>query len=146
VSALAESVSREPAKFGDCTNERFCNKSSMRWFTGILALQKGIVLAVRLAIYFCNADRLRQSLHRRSGHRRPGGGAQGRRLRAIYHEKSSGGRWDRPELHRLLDQLRKGDVLVVWKLDWLSRSLREVMTIMERLAEGTAGFRRTTSC
>jgi hypothetical protein len=42
----------------------------------------------------------------------------------IYHEKASGGRWDRPELHRLLDHLRKGDVLVVWKLDRLSRSLR----------------------
>jgi DNA invertase Pin-like site-specific DNA recombinase len=39
----------------------------------------------------------------------------------IYKEKASGGRWDRPELHRLLDQLRKGDVLVVWKLDRLSR-------------------------
>ena len=35
----------------------------------------------------------------------------------IFREKASGGRWDRPELHRLLDQLRKGDVLVVWKLD-----------------------------
>ena len=40
----------------------------------------------------------------------------------IYREKASGGRWDRPELHRLLDQLRNGDVLVVWKLDRLSRS------------------------
>jgi predicted site-specific integrase-resolvase len=30
-----------------------------------------------------------------------------------YREKASGGRWDRPELHRLLDQIRKGDVLVV---------------------------------
>jgi integrase len=36
----------------------------------------------------------------------------------------------RPELHRLLDQLRKGDVLVVWKLDLLSRSLVDVLTIM----------------
>ena len=53
----------------------------------------------------------------------------------IYREKASGGRWDRPELHRLLDQLRKGDVLVVWKLDRLSRSLCDVLTIMERLAE-----------
>src|ERR1700704_6095767 len=56
----------------------------------------------------------------------------------IYREKASGGRWDRPELHRLLDQLRKGDVLVVWKLDRLSRSLRDVLTIMERLAEAKA--------
>ncbi len=62
----------------------------------------------------------------------------------IYREKASGGRWDRPELHRLLDQLRKGDVLVVWKLDRLSRSLRDVLTIMERLGESRAGFRSLT--
>src|SRR5437764_8863818 len=60
----------------------------------------------------------------------------------IYREKASGGRWDRPELHRLLDHLRKGDVLVVWKLDRLSRSLRDVLTIMERLGDAKAGFRR----
>jgi len=62
----------------------------------------------------------------------------------IYREKASGGRWDRPELHRLLDQLRKGDVLVVWKLDRLSRSLRDVLTIMEHLRESSAGFRSVT--
>src|ERR1051325_2238153 len=62
----------------------------------------------------------------------------------IYREKASGGRWDRPELHRLLDQLRKRDVLVVWKLDRLSRSLRDVLTIMERLGEAEAGFRSLT--
>lgn len=39
----------------------------------------------------------------------------------LFREKASGGRWDRPELQRLLDQLRKSDVLVVWKLDRLSR-------------------------
>ena len=62
----------------------------------------------------------------------------------IYREKASGGRWDRPELHRLLDQLREADVLVVWKLDRLSRSLRDVLTIMERLTEAKAGFRSLT--
>jgi len=62
----------------------------------------------------------------------------------IYREKASGGRWDRPELQRLLDQLRKADVLVVWKLDRLSRSLRDVLTIMERLGEAQAGFRSLT--
>src|SRR5216683_358245 len=46
----------------------------------------------------------------------------------IYREKASGGRWDRLELHRLLDQLRKGDVL----------------TIMERLGDSGAGFRSLT--
>src|SRR5450432_4207908 len=62
----------------------------------------------------------------------------------IYREKASGGRWDRPELHRLLDQLRKSDVLVVWKLDRLSRSLRDVLMIMERLWGAGAGFRSLT--
>src|SRR5437763_4689063 len=62
----------------------------------------------------------------------------------IYREKASGGRWHRPELHRLLDQLRKGHVLVVWKLDRLSRSLRDVLTIIERLGEAGAGFRSLT--
>src|SRR5271169_4836119 len=62
----------------------------------------------------------------------------------IYREKASGGRWDRPELHRLLDQLRKGDVLVVWKLDRLSRSLKDVLTLMEKIALAGAGFRSLT--
>jgi DNA invertase Pin-like site-specific DNA recombinase len=66
------------------------------------------------------------------------------RCERIYREKASGERLDRPELHRLLDQLRKGDVLVVWKLDRLSRSLRDVLTIMERLGEAKAGFRSLT--
>jgi DNA invertase Pin-like site-specific DNA recombinase len=62
----------------------------------------------------------------------------------IFREKASGGRWDRPELHRLLDRLRQGDILVVWKLDRLSRSLRDVLTLMERLGELKAGFRSLT--
>ena len=35
----------------------------------------------------------------------------------IFREKASGGRWDRPELHRLLDQLRPGEVFVTARLD-----------------------------
>ena len=62
----------------------------------------------------------------------------------IFREKASGGRWDRPQLQRLLEQLRKGDVVVVWKLDRLSRSLRDVLTIMEQLEEARAGFRSLT--
>lgn len=62
----------------------------------------------------------------------------------VFTEHASGGRWDRPELHRLLDQLREGDVLVVWKLDRLSRSLKDVLHIMQRLRESGAGFRSLT--
>ena len=69
---------------------------------------------------------------------------QSARCELVFREKASGGRWDRPELRKLLSQLRKGDVLVVWKLDRLSRSLRDVLTIMERVQERKAGFRSLT--
>jgi DNA invertase Pin-like site-specific DNA recombinase len=62
----------------------------------------------------------------------------------IFQEKASGGRWDRPELHRLLGQLRKGDVLVVWKLDRLSRSLKDLLNLMEKITNVGAGFRSLT--
>ena len=62
----------------------------------------------------------------------------------IYQEYASGGRWDRPELHQLLDQLRPGDVLVVWKLDRLSRSLKDLLHLIDRLNSKGAGFRSLT--
>lgn len=62
----------------------------------------------------------------------------------IFQEKASGGRWERPELHRLLGQLRKGDVLVVWKLDRLSRSLKDVLSLMEKIQQVGAGFQSLT--
>jgi DNA invertase Pin-like site-specific DNA recombinase len=62
----------------------------------------------------------------------------------IFEEKASGGRWDRPQLQRLLEQLRRADVVVVWKLDRLSRSLKDLLSIMERIAAVGAGFRSLT--
>src|SRR5437899_8203480 len=62
----------------------------------------------------------------------------------LFTEQASGGRWDRPHLHRLLDQLRPEDVVTVWKLDRLSRSLKVLLHIMERIAQAGAGFRTLT--
>src|SRR3546814_3729157 len=42
----------------------------------------------------------------------------------VFEETASGGRWDRPKLLEMIGQLREGDVVVVWKLDRLSRSLK----------------------
>jgi DNA invertase Pin-like site-specific DNA recombinase len=42
------------------------------------------------------------------------------------------------------DQPREGDTVVVWKLDRLSRSLKDVLHIMERIALTGAGFRSVT--
>ncbi len=64
--------------------------------------------------------------------------------RRLFEEAASGGRWDRPELQRMLEQLREGDTVVVWKLDRLSRSLKDVLHIMERIATAGAGFRSLT--
>jgi DNA invertase Pin-like site-specific DNA recombinase len=49
-----------------------------------------------------------------------------------------------PELHRLIGQLRKGDVVVVWKLDRLSRSLKDVLTLMETIQKSNVGFKSLT--
>ncbi|MDZ5645734.1 recombinase family protein [Nitrospirillum sp. BR 11828] len=62
----------------------------------------------------------------------------------IFTEAISSGRWDRPELHRLIDQLRPGDVVVVWKLDRLSRSLKDLLHLIDRITRADAGFRSLT--
>jgi DNA invertase Pin-like site-specific DNA recombinase len=62
----------------------------------------------------------------------------------IYEEKASGARWNRPELTHLIGKLNKGDVLVVWKLDRLSRSLKDMLLILERIQAAGAGFKSLT--
>jgi DNA invertase Pin-like site-specific DNA recombinase len=51
----------------------------------------------------------------------------------IITETASGSRHDRPELTRLLEHARSGDVLVVWRLDRLGRSLRHLIELSEQL-------------
>ena len=59
----------------------------------------------------------------------------------IHSEKASGAKADRPELTRVLDDvLRRGDVLVVWKLDRLARSLTKLITTAEDLEERGIGL------
>src|SRR3546814_19866879 len=62
----------------------------------------------------------------------------------VFEETASGGRWDRPKLLEMIGQLREGDVVVVWKLDRLSRSLKDMLHIMERIELAGAGFRSLT--
>src|SRR5687767_3028606 len=59
----------------------------------------------------------------------------------VFTETASGARSDRPVLEQLLDQLRPGDTLVVWKLDRLGRSLRHLVDTVTGLAERGVGFR-----
>jgi DNA invertase Pin-like site-specific DNA recombinase len=59
----------------------------------------------------------------------------------IFEEKISGAKRDRPELIRMLDQTRDGDVVVVSRLDRLARSTRHLLEIAERLRDAQAGLR-----
>jgi DNA invertase Pin-like site-specific DNA recombinase len=51
----------------------------------------------------------------------------------LFVETASGIRTDRPELGKALEQARQGDVLVVWRLDRLARSLRHLIDIADDL-------------
>lgn len=59
----------------------------------------------------------------------------------VFIDKASGSLSARPELDRVMEQLRPGDTLVVWKLDRLGRSLRHLVNTVTRLAEQQVGFR-----
>ena len=62
----------------------------------------------------------------------------------IFQEQRSGAQRDRPELEKALAWLRASDVLVVWKLDRLARSLRQLIETVGRLEEAEIGFRSLT--
>lgn len=59
----------------------------------------------------------------------------------VYIDVASGASQVRPELDRLLDNLRPGDTVVVWRLDRLGRSLRNLVEQVQGLAERGVGFR-----
>lgn len=59
----------------------------------------------------------------------------------FYWEKVSSRKENRPELAKVLDYCRKGAVLVVYKLDRLGRSLKELLEIVSGLEQRGSGFR-----
>jgi DNA invertase Pin-like site-specific DNA recombinase len=62
----------------------------------------------------------------------------------IYTDRASGSLEKRPELDKVLDQLRPGDTLVVWRLDRLGRSLRHLIDVVGELGERGVGFKSLT--
>jgi DNA invertase Pin-like site-specific DNA recombinase len=58
----------------------------------------------------------------------------------IFREKVSSAKRERPQFERMLDQLRAGDTIVVWKLDRLARSTRHLLETMEAIREAGAKF------
>lgn len=62
----------------------------------------------------------------------------------IFEEKGSAAKMDRPELARLLDHARAGDVIIVWRLDRLARSLRQLIETMDGLRQRGIELRSLT--
>jgi DNA invertase Pin-like site-specific DNA recombinase len=62
----------------------------------------------------------------------------------IFVEKASGAQRDRPELKAAIDYLRAGDTLVIWKLDRLARSLKQLIETVEVLGEKEICLRSLT--
>ena len=59
----------------------------------------------------------------------------------VFTDTASGTLASRPELGKLLDQLRPGDTLVVWRLDRLGRSIRHLIDQLTELQERGIEFR-----
>lgn len=59
----------------------------------------------------------------------------------LFSEKLTGAQRDRPELGRMLEHLRAGDVVTVTRLDRLARSTRDLLDIAERIQGVGAGLR-----
>ena len=62
----------------------------------------------------------------------------------IFREKASGAQRDRPQLAAAIDYMRKGDTLVVWKLDRLARSVKQLIETVEQLDARKIGLRSLT--
>src|SRR5215207_3878235 len=62
----------------------------------------------------------------------------------IYRETASGAKADRTVLDDVLSYVRKGDTLVVWRLDRLGRSLKHLIEVVAALAERGIGFKSLT--
>ena len=59
----------------------------------------------------------------------------------VFVDTISGSLASRPELDKLLDQIRPGDTLVVWRLDRLGRSIRHLIDQLSALSAREVGFR-----
>jgi DNA invertase Pin-like site-specific DNA recombinase len=66
------------------------------------------------------------------------------RCKRIFTDKASGALRKRPELEKCLKSLTSGDVLIVWKLDRLGRSLRDLITLLDDLKRQGIRFKSLT--
>jgi DNA invertase Pin-like site-specific DNA recombinase len=105
--------------------------AKVNYFAIIFATTKGVPMLIGYARVSTDDQDL--SLQRAA--------LQGTGCTRTYEEKISGAKRDRPELIRMLDHIRAGDVVVVSRLDRLARSTRDLLEIAEQLKAAEAGLR-----
>jgi len=59
----------------------------------------------------------------------------------IYSEQISGTKTDRTKLNEMIEHIRQGDVIIVWKLDRLGRSLRDLVNLISKFQDLGVGFK-----
>jgi DNA invertase Pin-like site-specific DNA recombinase len=62
----------------------------------------------------------------------------------LFHDVASGGKSDRPGLSAALEFIRDGDILVIWRLDRLGRSLSDLLQVVTKLETRNIGLRSLT--
>ncbi|HUE16392.1 MAG TPA: recombinase family protein [Planctomycetaceae bacterium] len=63
----------------------------------------------------------------------------------IFTDKASGARRDRPGLDACLKELRPGDIMLVWRLDRLGKSVRHLVTLIDELRQRPDGSRQRST-
>lgn len=100
----------------------------MRPVTGVLIYVSQITfMRLKMRIGYARVSTQDQNLDRQRDQLRQDG------CDRIYEEKVSGAKSDRPELRRMLDALREGDIIVVSELSRLSRSVRDLFSIVGQI-------------
>ena len=126
VAKLTSSARKaEPSFLGDCRLQKYDAKGSLNART--FATESMKIGYARVSTQDQHLDLQLKAL-KKAG------------CRKIFREKLSGATRQRPEFQRMLDQIRSGDAIIVWKLDRLARSTRDLLNTMETLADAGAKF------
>jgi Resolvase, N terminal domain len=128
----------------DCENSKFCSIGRHPRFAGDFRLKKSVAKGQYFATIFATVGSDVMNI----GYARVSTLDQNLDLQIqalkkvgcnkIFREKVSGSSRERPELQRMLDQLRHGDTVIVRKLDRLARSTRD---LLETDGNRTGGWR-----
>ena len=123
---------RQPAEWVPSEREPICKSLSQNYILlqGLLREIKRITMKIgyaRVSTLDQNLDLQLQALKK--------AGCQ-----KIFREKVSGASRQRPEFQLMLNQLREGDTIIVWRLDRLARSTRHLLETMETIREAGARF------